>query len=163
MENDKKDIDQDLLGIINIVDDKNIKKEVEEAKILDNVKFMKSSAISYFVNLFNSANEDDEIVKLAREQIKEKIPELSFSELRSLMNDFQKTSGIKNEQIISLFRANNQEISPLASILRDEASQDINKLEDAFKKSKKEDIQGLDQLSQLLTRISKSGIDKEED
>ena len=153
MENKKLPID-----MLNGLDDNQV---VEINPVVE----LKTNLVNYINSLISSAIEDDELLTLTKKTIYEKIPDLTFSDLKSLLITLNSKKEILNSQLTNLLKPSQQNNSPLLDALSDVRDVNKNSYDEANGELSSKDLRDVDKVDRLMMVLDKISekIDQNQD
>jgi hypothetical protein len=153
MENKKLPID-----MLNGLDDNQV---VEINPVVE----LKTNLVNYINSLISSAIEDDELLTLTKKTIYDKIPDLTFSDLKSLLVTLNSKKEILNSQLTNLLKPSQQNNSPLLDALSDVRDVNKNSYDEANGELSSKDLRDVDKVDRLMMVLDKISekIDQNQD
>jgi len=148
-----KNTKDELFGIIDTIDDKNIIDDVNKSIIPDEMLEVKNNLINYLNNLITTATTKNELVVMIEDRFKELIPDLTFDQLKVLYQSLSINNNAVNEKLVMLLSTNKDNQGFLQALNNTKINQDMQ--EKMFDDLSSDDVKKIDKLTKLMDYLEK--------
>jgi hypothetical protein len=148
-----KNTKDELFGIIDTIDDKNIIDDVNKSIIPDEMLEVKNNLINYLNNLITTATTKNELVIMIEDRFKELIPDLTFDQLKNLYQSLSINNNAVNEKLVMLLSNNKDNQGFLQTLNNTKINQDMH--EKMFDDLSSDDVKKIDKLTKLMDFLEK--------
>jgi len=143
-----KNTKDELFGIIDTIDNKNIIDDVNKSIIPDEMLEVKNNLINYLNNLITTATTKNELVIMIEDRFKELIPDLTFDQLKVLYQSLSINNNAVNEKLVMLLSTNKDNQGFLQALNNTKINQDMQ--EKMFDDLSSDDVKKIDKLTKLM-------------
>jgi len=143
-----KNTKDELFGIIDTIDNKNIIDDVNKSIIPDEMLEVKNNLINYLNNLITTATTKNELVIMIEDRFKELIPDLTFDQLKVLYQSLSINNNAVNEKLVMLLSNNKDNQGFLQTLNNTKINQDMH--EKMFDDLSSDDVKKIDKLTKLM-------------